>query len=247
MFWACKYSPEGIVLIGGGWCPVMPTPCEAPKNASLASAPKNHTGRLHFPRGNAGSKTPASRKTISCQGVVVWRCFSVPCCRGASSAVACSSPATSTPPILLGSSSAAPVPAPQTSCVPLNGASLGPSLLCGGFPSAPPVSGSPPPRVTSPTGTDLVIVNNTGFPNSAVYVYAVGGGQYLKADGTLAPIGATIPPLPLAPTGPTVFPLPYMSSARRLGAGVERRRATSPTRATSCCSTSTGTSRRSLA
>lgn len=75
---------------------------------------------------------------------------------------------------------------------------------------------SPPPRVASATGTDLVIVNNSGVPNSAVYIYAIGsGGQYLQAGGSLASAGAAnIPSLPLAASGPTVFPLPYMTSAR---------------------------------
>jgi len=82
--------------------------------------------------------------------------------------------------------------------------------------ASPSAAASNPPRVASATGTDLVIVNNTGLPNSAVYFYAIGsGGQYLQADGSLKPMGATpIPPLPLASSGPTVMPLPFMTSAR---------------------------------
>jgi hypothetical protein len=46
-------------------------------------------------------------------------------------------------------------------------------------------------------------------------VYAVGGGQYFQADGTLAPIGGSaIPSLPLAASGSTILPFPYMNSAR---------------------------------
>lgn len=77
---------------------------------------------------------------------------------------------------------------------------------------APP---SNPPQASSPTGTDLVIANNTGLPNASVFVYAVGGGKYLQANGSLAAIGTVpIPSLPLAPSGDTVVPLPFMNSAR---------------------------------
>jgi Beta-1,3-glucanase len=84
-----------------------------------------------------------------------------------------------------------------------------------GTQSSAPTTQPSMPSVTSPTGTDLIIANNTGYANSAVYVYAIGGGQYLQANGTLAPMGATpIPPLSLAATGATTVPLPYMNSAR---------------------------------
>lgn len=83
-----------------------------------------------------------------------------------------------------------------------------------GVPQASPVA-STVTRVPSATGTDFVIVNNTGLPNSAVHFYVIGGGKYLQADGSLAQMGAAnIPSLPLATAGPTVIPLPYMTSAR---------------------------------
>ncbi|HTV74192.1 MAG TPA: beta-1,3-glucanase family protein [Candidatus Acidoferrales bacterium] len=75
----------------------------------------------------------------------------------------------------------------------------------------------------SPTGTYLVIANNTSFPNSAVYVYAIGfipnsnplTSAYITNNGTLVPAGnSLVPPLTLAATGDTIVPMPYITSAR---------------------------------
>jgi hypothetical protein len=148
---------------------------------------------------------------IRCLGIVAFLAGETACGSGSQSGTGAA------PPPLLVLASTSPV-----TCGELN-TSLTLTLInsaCDGS-SSPVATHSPQPastasaRISSPTGTDLIIANNTGYPNASVYTYAVGSNQYLQANGTLALIGASaIPSLPLAVSGQTAFPLPYMSSAR---------------------------------